>query len=680
MKNNLSRRDFLKGAAAGSLGLAMAGLVGCSSQSQTTSAAPSESTSQAETTSTNTQAGLYKPGTYSSTVNGFSGYITVDMTFSTDAITDCMINAGGETPNIGGVAATEMAGLIVSNQSVDVTTSASATITVAAIKKAASNCIAQAQGTASALNERVDENDTDWLGTAPEIDDTLISSVLDTSLLIVGAGSSGMIAAATAADAGMDFMICEQNAKPCDCRWWIGAVNSEHVKQAGLTVDKNRLMNELGRYASYKCDLDVIKVWLDYSGEMVSYLESLGMKVMINPAPTTHVGGEGMEYYVPTTWHTIATEDEFATAEMPFTPGDRNKVLEKHINSKGYQISYNMTLVRLVQNETGKVTGAIFANADGAYVKVNADNVILATGGYAGNPKMVKALTPIANETVTSNFFYAPNKGMGIRAGIWAGGVKSPEPAPMIFDRGIVAPGVKAGYIDDGNGGLTFPSSMDQFILGSQPYLKVNKEGERFMNESLPYDFQNFNAAFQTDGVFACIMDSNVTEDILAYDQYGCAKVGMLLAHAGAVIPTLESCIPQGLVFKADTIEDLAVQLGIPADTLRATVDRYNDLAAKGKDEDFGKEAYRMRPIVKAPFYGYFLGGTLFTTMDGLRINRKCQVYVANRQLIEGLYSVGDCSGSYFSGNYPEFIVGAALGRTLTQGRYAVKAILGEEF
>ncbi len=679
MKKNLSRRDFLKGAAAGSLGLAMVGLMGCSAQSETetSSAAPVETTSAAAPTF---PSSLYIPGTYSATVKGYAAYITVEMTFSADAITECIINPGSETPTIGGVAAQEMASLIVENQSVDVTSSASAAITVPAIKKAANNCIAQAQGTAAALNERENEDDTDWLGVAPEIDDSQISSTLDTSLLIVGAGNGGMMAAATAADAGMDFIICEQNTTPCEARFWIGAVNTEAVKQAGLTVNKNRLLNELGRYASYKCDLDVIKVWIDYSAEMVSYLESLGMNVVVNPAPESHVGGDGMEYYVPTTWHTIGTTEDFATAELPFTPGNRNLFLEKHINSKGYEISYNMTLVRLVQDANNKVIGAIFTNANGEYVKINADNVILATGGYAGNPKMIKALTPIANETVTSNFYYAPNKGMGIRAGIWAGGLKSPEAAPMIFDRGIVAPGVKAGYVDDGNGGLTFPSSMDQFILGSQPYLKVNKEGERFMNESLPYDFQNFTAAFQTDGVYACIMDANVTEDILAYDQYGCAKVGVLIAQAGGVIPTLEGSVQQGLVFKADTIEDLAKQLNIPADTLRATVDRYNDLCSKGVDEDFGKEGYRMRPVIQAPFYGYFLGGTLLTTMDGLRINRKCQVYDANRKVIEGLYSVGDCSGSYFSGNYPEFIVGAAVGRTLTQGRYAVKAILGEEF
>ena len=86
---------------------------------------------------------------------------------------------------------------------------------------------------------------------------------------------------------------------------------------------------------------------------------------------------------------------------------ERDRGLEKHIQDLGYQVNYSMTLVRLNQNESGKVAGAIFTDAKGAYVKINAENVILATGGYPGNPKMVKALAPIGNECVAANSYYA---------------------------------------------------------------------------------------------------------------------------------------------------------------------------------------------------------------------------------------------------------------------------------
>ncbi len=682
MSKNISRRDFLRGAAAGALGLAAVGLTGCqapaasaATPANTTAADPA---SAAETPAAGTAAagGTYTPGAYSATVKGYSSYITATLTFDAASITDCVIDAAGETEGIGQAAAAEMASLIVESQSADVVSAASAAITVPAIQKAVNNCIAQAQGTAQPLNENAGDDSgdpDDWLGTAPEISDSEISSTLDTSLLIIGAGNGGMMAAATAAEAGLDFMICEQNAAMGDTRHWIGALDTNAMKDANVTIQKDRLLNEIARYASYKCDMDVIKMWMDNSAEMVSWLESLGMVPSLHIAPESHVGGNNMEYYVPSIWHTIDLP-EGSKADS------RNAFLEEYIQQKGYEISYSMTLVRLVQEPSGKVTGAIFTDANGAYVKVNADNVILATGGYPGNPKMVKALAPIINECVTANSYYAPDTGMGIRAGIWAGAKMDTECAPMIFDRGIVAPGVKAGYIDDGHGNLVFPGTMGQYILGTQPYLKVNKEGKRFANESCPYDFLNFAASLQTDGVYAAILDSDVTQDIIDYDQYGCAQIAVDMAHGDAVIPTLEAEIASGLVFKADTIEELAAQMGLPADTLTATVARYNELCQNGADDDFGKEAYRMHSLDTAPFYGYYMGGSLLTTCDGLRINRKCQVYDTAHQVIEGLYCIGDCSGSFFSGNYPEYFVGVAVGRTMTQGRYAVKAILGEEF
>lgn len=653
---NISRRNFLKGAAAGALGLAAVSLTGCTSGSE----APKK--------------GLYTPGTYSATVKGYSSYITAELTFTADKIEACTIQAGGETESIGKAAADELARLIVENQSMDVETSATADITIPAVKKAVNNCIAQAQGLAEALNENSAADSEDWLGEAPEIEDAQIAETLTTSLLIIGAGNGGMMAAATAADAKMDFMICEQNETLGDTRHWIGALDTEAMKKAGVTVQKDRLLNELARYASYKCDMDVIKMWMNNSGEMISYLESLGLSSTVNIANDNHVGGNNMEYYVPSIWHTISAPEgsEFADG----MGCERNAFLEKHIQDAGYQVHYSMTLVRLVQTDSGAVTGAIFSNAEGKYVKINADNVILATGGYPGNPKMVKALAPIVNECVTANSYYGPDTGMGIRAGLWAGAKKDTTDAPMIFDRGLVAPGVKAGYVDDGNGSLILPGTVYQFNPGTQPHLKVNKEGFRFANESCPYDFLNYAASLQTDGVYAAIMDADVTEAILAYDQYGCAQISVNIAKNDGILPMLESYVEQGLIFKADTIEELAEKLNIPSANLKATVDRYNALCAAGVDEDFGKEAYRMRAVKKAPYYGCFLGGSLLTTCDGLRINRHCQVYDTQHQVIKGLYCIGDCSGSFFSGNYPEYFVGVAVGRTMTQGRVAVKAIL----
>ena len=135
--------------------------------------------------------------------------------------------------------------------------------------------------------------------------------------------------------------------------------------------------------------------------------------------------------------------------------------------------------------------------------------------------------------------------------------------------------------------------------------------------------------------------------------------------------------VEEGYVIKADTIEELAKGLNIPAENLTAAVKRYNELCANGVDEDYGKEAYRLRPVAQAPFYGFFMGGSLLTTCDGLQINLKCQVYDTEHKVIDGLYCIGDCSGSFFSGNYPEYIVGVACGRSSVEGRHVAKLLAG---
>ena len=122
---------------------------------------------------------------------------------------------------------------------------------------------------------------------------------------------------------------------------------------------------------------------------------------------------------------------------------------------------------------------------------------------------------------------------------------------------------------------------------------------------------------------------------------------------------------------EADTISELAEKLGLPSDKLEATVARYNDLAAKGVDEDFGKESYRLMPINTPPYRGCTLGGQLLCSLDGLRITTDMQVLDTNGDIIEGLYAGGNDSGGFFSGNYPELIVGVAWGRTITFGKIA---------
>ena len=102
---------------------------------------------------------------------------------------------------------------------------------------------------------------TDWLGSAPDIAAGDIKETKQTDLLIIGAGNGGMAAAATAADLGLDFMLCEKSGSIQRSRHWFGAINTKYTETAGAHVDEGRLLNEFSRYASGQCDQRVIRVW-----------------------------------------------------------------------------------------------------------------------------------------------------------------------------------------------------------------------------------------------------------------------------------------------------------------------------------------------------------------------------------------------------------------------------------
>ena len=127
-------------------------------------------------------------------------------------------------------------------------------------------------------------------------------------------------------------------------------------------------------------------------------------------------------------------------------------------------------------------------------------------------------------------------------------------------------------------------------------------------------------------------------------------------------------------------LSDREMYLGLPKDTFTATVDRYNELAAKGEDEDYGKEDYRLSTLSEAPFYGVRqAGGYLICTIDGIQIDDNMHAIDQDFKAIPGLYVIGDMSGNYFSGSYPCLMAGVAMGRTLTFAMKSIKQMAGLE-
>lgn len=510
-----------------------------------------------------------------------------------------------------------------------------------------------------------------WLGEEPSIDPASIAATYNTDILIAGMGCAGSAAAATAAELGLNCICVERGAGVPETREYLAGVNSSYTLESGNETDPGKLLNEISRYASGKCDRDLIKLWIDNSAETIEWVDGVlsaaGKEVAIDVPPDHPTGGT--DYYLPTVQHSW---------EPSYTYPMRNDLFAQAVQDAGDAVLFNCKLVRLLHDD-GTVTGGI-CEYDGSYIQINAARTIIATGGYAGSPDMMTALQPDTVRCVSASSYHSFDDGSGIRAGIWAGGAKENDPTPMIFDRGSVLPGQDAGYVVCNDGARRFPGQNYQLNIGSQPFLKVNRRGERFANESTPYDNMLFAAGRQPGGVFCQVFDGNCDADIIRFATIGCASyTRSMIEYAG--MTTEEFISVDGgseTFFKADTLDELADLLGFEGtdkETFLATCEHYNELFDAQEDTDYGKEAYRLSELRTPPFYGCWFGGSLLGTLDGLRINAKMQVLDSNYEVVPGLYAVGDASGSFFNTNYPEYIPGLAASRSVTEGRQCVKMI-----
>ena len=676
--NKISRKGFIKIAAAAAMsGVTAGALAACNAASGSASA------------STSGAAGQYIPGTYEGTAEGISSTVKVTMTFSDSAVTDVVVDTSGETASFGAAAADELREQLLAAGSAEIDGVSGSTITSDAVMKAAKSCYAQAKGEAVVSSVQLPTGDeNDWLGKEPDIDEAAITETVDTDILIVGAGNGGMFAAAYAAANGLNFRVIEQNANVQDTRHWYGAVDSAAAKEAGEpATDKAKLLSEISRYASGKCDQRVVKTWINESAAMHDFMRSIledkyGWVCDFTSGSEAAWPAENAEHNTDYLYP-VQEHNYMASESASGTP--RNELLLQYIQELGYDVDFKTSLAKLEKNSDGRITGIIAQSTeDDHFIRYNANQgVLLACGGFPGNPYMMEQLDPLGTSVTTACSYSPADKGYGIRAAVWAGANLDKEAAPMLFDRGIVAPGVDAGYVDSDSafGGKAFPGKIRQYNPGTQPFLKVNRNGERFANESCPYNDIVYAAAHQPGRVYAQICDANILEDAKRFHTIGCSAQ---TRNGGEkyIQGKMDEAIEAGALFKCNTLDELADKMGFTGtakDTFLATVERYNELYDKQNDEDFGKPAYRLSAIRTAPFYGCWLGASLLTTEQGIAINEKGQALDTNNQPMEGLYITGDMSGSFFANNYPCLMAGVAMGRTLTYAMKAVKQMAGLE-
>ncbi len=503
--------------------------------------------------------------------------------------------------------------------------------------------------------------------TAPDpIADSEIVETVDADIIIVGSGISGINAASAAAAAGAKVIVLEQNGTWTPHGAGNGAIGTKTQKAAGIEIDGGEVLTQLSQWGHECIDQNLVRVWIDRSGEVLDEVIALcaaaGVEVSLGAG--IRAGLDKLEPYYRQYQTSHGFGDTGTYDQNAVAVGQRSflSTIVDHATSNGAEFRYSTKGEQLIQDDSGAVTGVI-ASSDAGYSKFNASKgVILATGDIGGNEEMVKAWCPIWQFTGRS--YYSPlngNMGDGHKMGLWAGAA---------LQTGAAAPMVHAL-----NGALPL-------ACGDLGWLQVNKNGQRFHNEE-PNEVSNANSKLTQPGHTTWFLyDGECVDKAGAMLPGGTSLTGAAVVGTGTQ-DAIDEAVANGLVLKSNTLDDLADQMGIPAKSLKTTIKRYNELAAKGIDDDFSKaEKWIANSAIDTPpFYATEVPLAPFVIPYGLNVNTQSQVCNDGGTPIAGLYAVGNVQGNFFSHDYPLLAPGISHGRAITFGRLVGAALAkGEEF
>lgn len=517
-----------------------------------------------------------------------------------------------------------------------------------------------------------------WLGPEPEVDESAVVETIDCEVLVVGGGTAGMFAVTSAAENGAKTVMIEQFTQEASSgiRDDVGAVGTKVQEECGSTLDVELLMRCFQHTSAFFQNQRVANVWLRESGETFNFYADLCEKAGYRPSIRQAKPADEQQYtpygipsfdvchFVywsdsPESWDNIGPENNKGA-----------KVLADYALEQGADLRFETKLIKLIKE--GERVSGVWAESKDGLVRINASKgVILCTGGYSMNSDMMAALQPEIVRVAPKITSSMPGAtGDGIKAGLWVGAAMDPARGCSCAPEKVLPPGVDPVDAPSAELGMT--------NTGPLPFLRVNSEGKRFANEDDFFDSVSHALVYQRDPYCISVFDSNwakYAEQFSVYHAYRFTPYDngalQLMGTAEFTQEMIDDNVNNGITVKADTLEDLADQLGIPKDTFLEEVAHYNELCAKGEDTDFFKPAFRLTPVDTPPFYAERLVNDVYHTIDGLIIDEDMRVLDENRNPIEGLYAAGDCSASFIGTTYLGTAAGIASGRSITFGRHA---------
>ena len=543
--------------------------------------------------------------TYSASARGFAGDITVALTIEGDRLTDVSVDGPDETVGVGMTAVEEMPGRMLQANSVEVDGITGATVSSAAILKAAAEALADSGAVltpaAASAQEALEDASAD--------------------IVIVGGGITGMSAAIAAADAGKSVIVLEK----ADVLGGAATTSHSSVWAIGseLTRDKydftaDEIYEFFNKQAGPVYNKDVFYALANESYNTLHFLMDNG--VVFEEVSQCNPQAD------PRFW---------CSASVDFGVG-LIRSLTASYESKAIDTRMATAAVELLTDESGAVTGVV-AEKNGQRYNVTADAVILATGGIGQNPEMCAEYVPgyanlVMNRTVSGD------TGDGHKMGLSVGG--------YLVGSGSMGVGTHAtnmAHSTCGNG-LLVNAEGDQVGAANEHYTKlyvlVNNSSNGKLYSIFPSDIEKYSAA--------------------------------------GSVEQFEKNYQNGEIYKADTVEELAAQLGIDTENLMKTVARYNAQCAAGESDGFNTPVSEMCPIVNGPFYCDVHEAGMIGTITGLAVDPQMHVLREDGSVVPNLYAAGELIyGNWFQGGYP--MSGTGLGGCVSSGRIAVADVLADK-
>ena len=493
---------------------------------------------------------------------------------------------------------------------------------------------------------------------------TNFSETKETEILIIGAGISGLATACSAAESNAKVIVVEKCGNFNGRGGGFGAINSRYMEQVGATFDKpDAYAHWVAQTGSRASEPLIAKFFRDSeraSNWVLDKIDAVGAPVMVGDffskdTVWAEAPGYHMAFLMPP-----AEGQKPLFDYNPFLPAT---LLHADAVKAGVEFMFNAPAVQLIK-DGAKVTGAVVETEKGVYTRINASKgVVLATGDISGDPEMVKAYAPIALPYPLERTQYTPtsvldgwnngaavNNGEGHKMGMWAGAQLVDAPGPTMMH----------------------PQAFTWFHAA---FLFVNINGERFFCEDTWVQGKSNNMVRQPEQRAFAIFDSNWLQDITdtvgfgggmfwdSFRPFGTPTSAAAESFAGQMPGWLEAgkepdAATDPVTFtqpawEANSIEELAELINVPADKLKATVDRYNVICEAKADTDFFKEPVFLTPIKEPPFYATKVGPAILAIPMGLKCDENFNTLDTEGKPIDGLFVAGNMVGSVIAIDYP---------------------------